>query len=539
MGVHGLWKYLGSHNVSKLLPSNAKIAVEVQHLFFDMNGVMHTAYTRKNPTVAATIAATIAILKQMLELFNPTQSIILVFDGPAPLSKLSEQRERRQSHLSDAQKIELNEAEIVTGGAFVIRCEQEVTTFVQQYVATSRSSAGRVHINGSTTPGEGETKIANELQCIFAQQIADNKYNGSDNIVLVGNDSDLVLTSIACTAFTNFFVVNPFSLIVSCIGDIFQHWAHAVPNKHLPIEHLSSHRIDFVFIMLLAGGDHYPGIEDDAVDLWRKYRKLRADGGFYRRPLVKNESFDIEWELFRQMCAKDHGKMTHYQGSKNKRQQVKASQGSSVSPEPGIALLKGAIWALRTVCTGACPDYHFQTKNEQPRVAHLRSAVNRGGLGSAVAANPSLAQPLLPLQVFVGVTSAKRFLPAAVQEIITTNVKFHRFSQLTSSPAIASMVLEIFALVPEGGLTASEQERMRFSLPCSMAGAVLTPYAFPAETNSLRFSLPAFVEEITFTSLLEKHHKTLQRSQNAKKALLAKHVDCVAGAESPDGGSSD
>ena len=539
MGVAGLWKYLGAHNISKLLPSNGKITTEVHHLFLDMNGVMHTAYTKKSPTIAATIAATIAIVKQMLELFNPSETVVLVFDGPAPVSKLAEQRDRRRSQMGDSQNVELNEAEIVTGGPFVLKCEKEVVAFMQDYVASGRSRSARVRINGSTVPGEGETKIANELQAVFELQVAAGRYNGHDNIVLVGNDSDLILTSVACTAFSNFFVVNPFSLIVHCVGDLFQHWIHAVPNKHLPIEHLPTHRIDFVFIMLLAGGDHYAGIEEDAVDLWRKYRKLRADGGFYRRPLVKNEIFEIEWELLRQMCARDVGRMIHYVGSKNKRQQAKASQGTSVSPELGTMLLKGAMWGLRTVCTGACPDYYFQTKGEKPRVSHLRSALGRGGLASAVLIAPNSAPPMLPLQVFVGVASAKRFLPNAVQEVITGNVKFQRFVQLSSSSSIANMIVEIFAALDESKLSNNERELMRFGSPVAMSSpkGEQVVYSFPIEANCVRFQLPSHVEALVFTSLIDKHQKTFHRSAPlaaSSKSAGPKHRDPAAAvAEEP------
>jgi hypothetical protein len=430
---------------------------------------------------------------------------VLVFDGSAPTSKLRTQRDRRQSMLRNPERVELNEAQIVTGSHFVLECEEHLTNLLTNSLQTGKfgnfliSDLSNVRVVGSCVPGEGEVKIGQELRRIYHSQNLLNCYSGADKIVVVGNDSDLVLTCIACVEYHNFFVVNPYSLIMTHVGELMTHWVNAVPNRQLLLEHLPSFRVDFVFLMLLAGGDHFPGIEDDCVHLWRKYRKLRADGGFFRQTLIRES--EVNWEFLRAVTARDHGVMQHYRGSKNKRKIVKA-QGNSAPPEPGIQLLKGARWALEMVRGIGCKDYYFHFRGDLPKIGSLRAALNSKGLQTATRCETNAAPPLLPLQVYVAVIGIPSLLPTFIQRALDVKGQTQKFSQTTSVGTILSVVKDLFTDVDTNSLTPKEAKLMMFGSAQVLRGDEALP-AIQDEFLPSSFVYPQFVEEILFKNLYD------------------------------------
>lgn len=542
MGTFGLWKYVSSHNVAQ--QADAKVPKPIEHLFLDMNGIMHMSYTKQAPTAQATIKNILALVQKLIHLYPPSQSLVLVFDGTAPTSKLRTQRERRQTMIRSPEKVELNEAQIVTGSTFVLHVEEEVEKFVREGLASGKlcgeltSGLSNVIIIGSRVPGEGETKIGQEIRALYSSQVARGSYSSADRFVIVGNDSDLILTCIAATPYHNFFLVNPYTFVATCVGELMTHWVNAVPNRQLLLEHLPSFRMDFVFLMLLAGGDHFPGIEEDAVFLWRKYRKLRADGGFFRQSLIRGD--EINWEFLRQVVAKDHGHMQHYTGSKNKRQTVK-SHGSSAPAEPGFQLLRGARWALNMVAGNECSDYFFHFRGEQAKIGNLRAALNSGGLQSNSKVVVSPALPLKPLQVYCAVMGALQFLPKPVQNILEVRGLNIKFATTLSVGTILSIIQDVFEVYDDKLLTKREKLLTEFGERVILVNSATDSSSVDSERLASRstlltaipnFQYPDDVVEITFLNLYDSRYVKLAKL-TPKKAPIAVHVDPAAESDVP------
>lgn len=553
MGTFGLWKYVAAHNVQ--YAADKQVPGGVDHLFLDMNGIMHTCYSKDHPTRSATVKNVLALLNKLFQQFTPRKSLVVVFDGPAPTAKLRTQRERRQSMIRNPQKQELNEAQIVTGSTFVLECEEEVLQYINHGVAGGKIGGSiatehmtRVSLVGSCVPGEGEIKIAEELKQIFSTAIDQGVYDADDQIVIVGNDSDLILTSIACTAYHNFYVVNPYTFVSTNVGELFAHWVNAVPNRQLHLELLPSYRIDFVFLMLLAGGDHYPGVEDDCIFLWRKYRKLRADGGFFRATIVRGD--DINWELLRAVVARDHSVMQHYAGSKNKRKTVQA-QGNTAPGEPGLQLLRGARWSLHMLRGFGCSDYYFHHRGDVCKVGNLRSALNGSGVQAHTKLIPNAQPPLTPLQVYCSVIGAPQFLPAAVVDALESSGTLRKFAETLSVGTILSTVKDAFDVVDSKKLTAKERQLMTFgdmSLLIGRKNPEPAASVLASEDDKLRgestkaatscvFEYPVDVTEIRLRNLYDSRCFKVSRSKpkkvSADDGLMCKppvvHVDAAVG----------
>lgn len=519
MGTFGLWKYVAAHNVQ--YAADKKVGGGVDHMFLDMNGLMHMSYSKASPTSATTMKNLKSLIQKLLNLYNPTKSLIVVFDGPAPTAKLRTQRERRQSMLKNSESMELNEAQIVTGSPFVLDCEKEIIEMLRIGAAQKKLCGVEIdgmlvlRVNGSTVPGEGEIKIGEELRRL---PYVAGAYDPDDRVVVVGNDSDLILTCIACTPYHNFFVVNPFTFVATHVGELMTHWTNVDSVRKLPLELLPSFRLDFVFLALLAGGDHYPGIEDDWLQLWRRYRKLRLDGGFFRQSLVTRDSkgeTQLHWELFRAVAARDHGVMQHYVGSKNKRKTVKA-QGSTTAPESGIQLLKDVRWSFDMVSGQPCSDYYHHHRGEAPRLSSLRSALGSKGVNGQSAVVHSTVPPLLPLQVYVAVIGVSRLLPVAIRNSIdSTTLK--AFEQTLSVGKILSSVEEFFKVLRLDQLSNVEKLALKFGDICDVIA--LDPTLDVVSSRSF-FSYPVDVNQISFKNLYDSRGVRLMRIRPVADAAV-------------------
>lgn len=431
MGVKGLWNYVEHHGVQYAYPSkNARAAcygVNPRHLFIDMNAVMHVSYESKTPTTAATLRAVAARVDELLTRVRPHDTLVLVFDGVAPAAKLKAQKERRRSlavnaprpasastakaatdgiisslaYTSDLTRsgVPLQREEIVCGSEFVLACEEYITSHLEQ--RRSQASWKKLQVCGCRTAGEGEVKISGLLRQLWRANVDDGTYRADDAITLVGNDSDLILVAMVATPYAYFTLVDPFDFSLTSLHELMEHWSNSVPNPPLPAELLPSYRVDFVFLMLLAGDDYYEGIRTDSLALWRRYRDLRANNGFFRRALLSGPQLDLDVEFLRAVVART-GSMSAQLARvpRNKRKTAKSvlrtgtGGGGCGSVKDGIQLLSAALWSMRGYVTGTCADYRFKAQQDgSPCVGALRAAAQSRGLARKIGAGPKMEAP--------------------------------------------------------------------------------------------------------------------------------------------------
>ncbi|KPA80910.1 hypothetical protein ABB37_04312 [Leptomonas pyrrhocoris] len=439
MGVKGLWNYVEHHNVQYAYPNkNARATcygVNPRHLFIDMNAVLHMSYEPTKPTTAATLRAVVTRVDELLLRVRPEDTLVLVFDGVAPVLKIKTQKERRRSlpvnapcpasissspdksnqqsttaaaatsgaissaaYTSDLTRdgVPLRREEILCGSEFVLACEEYITSHLQRRKAQQQRqySWRQLRVSGCRTAGEGEVKISGLLRQLWAANVADGTYKPDDAITFVGNDSDLILVAMVATPYSYFTLVDPFDYSLTSLHELMEHWSNAVPNPPLSSELLPSYRVDFVFLMLLAGSDYYEGIRADSVALWRRYRHLRANEGFFRRALLSGPHLDLDLEFVRAVFARNGSMRAQLlRVPRNKRKTAKSilrsgGGGGSSSATDGIRLLSAALWSLKSYVTGSCVDYRFRVPQEGgcPSVGSLRSAAQTRGLSRMIGA---------------------------------------------------------------------------------------------------------------------------------------------------------
>jgi hypothetical protein len=490
MGVNGFRKWLENFNCSRLSKANTDA---MHHVFLDMNGIIHSAYDRTDPTIAGTKLRLFAMLDRIYNRFPPQQTLNVIFDGPAPIAKLATQRDRRRKYPDvDARQGALSEGEITTGSTFLFEVEAEVEAHLRKRLASSTLVAVEVFVSGTRVPGEGETKISRRIMELASREASDadfRPYDVNDALCVIGNDSDLVLHCIAATPYHNLFVVHPVSFVMTCVGDLLLSWTRG-NSAALSMVQLPSARVDFAFLTQLAGCDHYDGIDDDCWAAWRIYRGARCSARRAQSRLVQPVLIDpankdggyrlqINTGFLREVvCPPTRPKSSNKGGSKGgsmggtvfqqarrefERQQKSRKQGNG---DAGAALCQAALWSLGNSCFGCCQNYEYRWQGPHGNVHALRKAVSSLNLAKLqVPASTSVLPPLTPLQTYVAIMSKPKLLPVAIRAIVESDDALRRLPQYDSISSVLKAVEEVFARLRTQDLTKTEQQLMSFSFP--------------------------------------------------------------------------
>ena len=403
------------------------------HVLFDLNSLIHSCFNRLEGAMS-TPQNTIDAVKHRLEeilttIVSPTRTLTICLDGPAPLAKIRTQRLRRRrvSTVNMAHSRQFSELSITAGSSFMVKLEREVAVFLQTRYGdlfTSGGGGGKgkggnahhqprvaVYLHGSTSAGEGESKISQMLA--FHAYNPHTPYNPNDTVVIVGNDIDLTLTAMGCMYYHNTFVLSPSALQAFCIGDIIYRWLCSGSGFLQDAHYLPSARADLIFLFSLNGGDHFPGIGEAAADLWRRYKLLRTTNP--SRMIVSEDLLSIDLAFLGDILQ-----INEYEGQ--------------ADPHVGTLLLRASLWATFTIITGTCPDYRFTVPDTiLPSVSNLKAALvaaNRGGGGGGrhgggggssinIKYNPNAA-PLTPLATYTAVMPTLEMFPDGALRALNT-----------------------------------------------------------------------------------------------------------------------
>lgn len=473
MGVKGAATYFSQRSIVHECPSTTQRkspgwsrCFQPEHVMFDMNCILHTAFTVNTLTVQEWIERTKKLVKTLLNMFPPSKGLFIVFDGIAPLSKLIQQRERRR-HVPESagflplgfesKKLPFSHEEITAGSPFAYVCEKEL----QAWFPTLLQDLGlKVELSwsGSLEPGEGEIKMSSYLQrCPLI--------DAADSIILIGNDSDLVFVSIVATRFTALCVVDPSSFLMTTVSQLLDMWSKSVPNPPLHAHILVSYRVDFTFIMLLAGCDFYAGIMRDVGAVWKTYRHLRENGGFFKNSLInisKDGEFDLDVNFLKTLLSK---------AAKHIRSSHKASRPRAAD---GAEVLRGAMWVLQSMVLGNCVNPNYTCKigsNSQVPFTSLVEAVHLKNIRTTIldvlVAPPWVQQPsqfvFSLLEQYIGVMGKRGRYSAGIKSAINLlDDKGNVLNTSTSLEKIVKSVKGVMANVRNDCLLTAEREMHHF-----------------------------------------------------------------------------
>ena len=267
--------------------------ISVDNLMIDMNGIFHTSaqkvYEYGNYKTPPRLLHTRKIKPNLIHLqlkmfqdvcntidtiFNivtPNKRLILCVDGPAPISKQNQQRQRRyRSAIEDTGKSLFDSNNITPGTKFMDYLTKYIDWYIRSQIHTDKRWENiEIIFSNEKAPGEGEHKIINYIRFYG---------NKNESYCIHGLDADLIMLALG-THLPKFYILREdlydvtndfFCIDIGKVHDKLSSilkWEHDTV-KFNPICSIN----DFIFMCFMVGNDflpHIPSIEiiEDGIEL--------------------------------------------------------------------------------------------------------------------------------------------------------------------------------------------------------------------------------------------------------------------------------
>jgi 5'-3' exonuclease len=274
--------------------------IDIDNLLIDINGIFHYCCQKvykygsfKENRLLLNVKKTFSLQKQkelydmvgnyldkLIKLVNPNKRVFLAIDGPAPLSKINQQRQRRFKSALENDDGSFDSNCITPGTKFLDNMSKYIDWFIRKQISNQEWKNIEVIFSSEKCPGEGEHKLV--------KYVRDHGIK-NESFMMQGMDADLFMLSLA-THFPNFHILreNPYKyeneyyyIDVSSIRE-------NIVNALLCEQSLLDDRIhinDFILMIFFTGNDflpHLPTIEilDGGIEsLFETYRNISKEYG--------------------------------------------------------------------------------------------------------------------------------------------------------------------------------------------------------------------------------------------------------------------
>jgi len=205
MGIPSYFSYIVKNHPS-IIKKYIKNVLIVNNLYLDCNSIIYDAYSKMDfntPGITNSIAISIinrVILKieEYISVITPSNTVIIAFDGVAPVAKLEQQRSRRykswfqnetQRSLFRKEKDDpWNTTAITPGTRFMAELNETISKHFNES-SYSKYNVKNIIVSGSNIVGEGEHKLFEYIRI-------NKEKHSSETTVIYGLDADLIMLSI-------------------------------------------------------------------------------------------------------------------------------------------------------------------------------------------------------------------------------------------------------------------------------------------------------------------------------------------------------
>jgi 5'-3' exonuclease len=203
MGIPSYFSHIVK-NHPNIIKKYVNDVLKVDNLYLDCNSIIYDAYSKMEfdkltESVAVSIInRVIAKIEEYISIIKPSQTVIIAFDGVAPVAKLEQQRSRRykswyQNEISRSifkkeKEDAWNTTAITPGTKFMA----ELNDIVSRHFNTdsfSRLKVAKILVSGSNKVGEGEHKLFNYIRLNLEK-------HSTETTIIYGLDADLIMLSI-------------------------------------------------------------------------------------------------------------------------------------------------------------------------------------------------------------------------------------------------------------------------------------------------------------------------------------------------------
>ena len=308
MGIKHFWGWY-KKNFGKTIKNLKKdqnfksVKVDIDNLMIDLNGLFHSStqkiyeYGSHKPPIRLMSKHRVTLLSKLTQQMNvyddicknieslfmlvdPKKRIILCIDGPAPISKQNQQRQRRFRSAAEKDEDEFKrfDSNCLTPGT---KFMDDLSKYIDNYIRSKMENNTKwsnieVVFSNEKSPGEGEHKIINYIR---------NYGDTTDSYCIHGLDADLIMLALG-THLPNFWILredlynkwNEFFVLDVGSSRILLTQLMDWNNNETCTYNPESAVNDFIFMCFMVGNDflpHIPSLEiieggiDQMLDVYR------------------------------------------------------------------------------------------------------------------------------------------------------------------------------------------------------------------------------------------------------------------------------
>jgi 5'-3' exonuclease len=357
MGILNFHNWLKDNYTSCFSPCNSKSVYD--YIYIDVNHLLHSSLSGTT-TEESFVAKLYKSLDQLFCNFIATKKIVLAVDGTPPYSKIILQRTRRQqissntaNNTSNNTSNNITTLHLTPGTEFMIKVDKYLQDYANMLKKKYLYAKPDIVCIPTTNPGEGEIKIYKKML-----EYTKNKNDNSTHLI-IGNDADLIVLSMAVIPITNIYMLfrhqkNVELLSIKKLIDIHN---NKLEKNVLLIQDNHRWRTDFTLLSFLMGNDYLPKLNFIKFgNLWDSYYTAIK---CFNKDSILQQTKEIKYnhkfltELFIIIVC----------NLSKAYQKLDLDTSTSLDSKNQIEnYLEGLLWCASMYKTGVCPMYNYMYK---------------------------------------------------------------------------------------------------------------------------------------------------------------------------------
>jgi 5'-3' exonuclease len=203
MGIPSYFSYI-IKNYPNIIQKYITDTFKVDNLYLDCNSIIYDVYNKidfdklTETVTISIIKNVISKIEEYISIIQPSQTVIIAFDGVAPVAKLEQQRGRRYKSWYQNEMSRMifkkdkddawNTTAITPGTKFMYELNDIITKHFNEQSFT-KYNVSNIIVSGSNSVGEGEHKLYEYIRC-------NPEKHSDETTIIYGLDADLIMLSI-------------------------------------------------------------------------------------------------------------------------------------------------------------------------------------------------------------------------------------------------------------------------------------------------------------------------------------------------------
>jgi len=327
MGIPSYFSYIVKNYpkiIKRFTPANN---LKVDNLYLDSNSIIYDAYYKINSEIITESVAqhiinkVIIKIEEYINIIQPLKTVIIAFDGVAPVAKLEQQRTRRykswyqneitKNIFANKKQDVWNTASITPGTKFMSDLNRCVTSHFSKLNKNKLNQDLKIIVSGSSECGEGEHKLYDYIRNNKEKHL-------SETTIIYGLDADLIMLSVNHLSIcpnlylfreTPHFIQsidssldpNAFYLIdIPTFAYSITTYMNNSENEDNKVINNTNKLYDYIFMCFMLGNDfmpHFPAINIRTGGTDKLLNAYRATISF-EESILTNNGTKINWSLY-------------------------------------------------------------------------------------------------------------------------------------------------------------------------------------------------------------------------------------------------